>query len=332
MSRVLIIGPGALGAFTAVRLFEAGHDVTLACRTKDTADHINRHGVVAIDGSARSAAMVPAITKASGSGPFDAIIHATKCHKAEAILARWMPTLDKDGIVIPFQNGVMGDTLAPVAGPGFVECSVYFPATLTETGVSEKTGPGHFLVGHWPSGKMVPGDKVDRAAGLLRAVLPTHIHDDMQAVKWNKLAINSAITSFGVITGETMAGMMQDPRTRKAFLACVKETVAVIRASDIPMVNVGGANLDLLSRLPLWITSPVLKARMRKYKDYRSSSAQSLARGGKTEIDYLNGLVARTGAQVGVPTPVHDAIVRVVHDVEEKRLKASTALVRHVLA
>lgn len=326
MTRVLIIGPGALGAFTAVRLAQAGHDVTVGCRTKETADHIRRHGVVAVDGGRRDRAQVAARVR-PGGGPYDVIIHATKCHGADQILKKWMGSLADDGIVIPFQNGVMGDELAPVAGDAYVECSVYFPATLESTGVSIKTGPGHFIVGHWPQAEVQAGDRAHRAAGLLQAVLPTHTHDDMQAVKWNKLAINSAITAFGVITGQTMAGMMDDKATVDAFLRCVKESIAVIKASEIPMVNVGGANLGLLATLPTFVTKPVLRAKMRKYKDYRSSSAQSLARGQKTEIPFVNGVVAAKGDEVGVDTPVHDAIVQVVADIESGHAAPGTRLV-----
>ena len=36
-----------------------------------------------------------------------------------------------------------------------------------------------------------------------------------------------------------------------------------------------------------------------------SSTAQDLARGKKTEIDHLNGVVVRKGEALGVPTPVN---------------------------
>ncbi|WP_423787640.1 ketopantoate reductase family protein, partial [Klebsiella pneumoniae] len=44
----------------------------------------------------------------------------------------------------------------------------------------------------------------------------------------------------------------------------------------------------------------------------RSSTAQDMARGKRTEIDSLNGYVARTGAALGVPVPVNHALYTLV--------------------
>jgi len=44
----------------------------------------------------------------------------------------------------------------------------------------------------------------------------------------------------------------------------------------------------------------------------RSSTAQDMARGKRTEIDSLNGYVARLGEQLGVATPVNHALYTLV--------------------
>ena len=49
-----------------------------------------------------------------------------------------------------------------------------------------------------------------------------------------------------------------------------------------------------------------------------SSTAQDLARGKPTEIDYLNGVVVRTGKALGVPTPVNRVLLALVKLLETK--------------
>jgi 2-dehydropantoate 2-reductase len=49
-----------------------------------------------------------------------------------------------------------------------------------------------------------------------------------------------------------------------------------------------------------------------------SSTAQDLARGKKTEIDHLNGVVVRKGEALGVPTPANRMLVAVVKLLEAK--------------
>jgi 2-dehydropantoate 2-reductase len=49
----------------------------------------------------------------------------------------------------------------------------------------------------------------------------------------------------------------------------------------------------------------------------RSSTAQDMARRKKTEIDSLNGYIARTGAEMGVPTPVNHTLFTLVKLLEQ---------------
>ena len=48
-----------------------------------------------------------------------------------------------------------------------------------------------------------------------------------------------------------------------------------------------------------------------------SSMAQDLARGRRTEIDALNGFVARRGEALGVPAPVNRTLATLVKLLEE---------------
>jgi len=49
-----------------------------------------------------------------------------------------------------------------------------------------------------------------------------------------------------------------------------------------------------------------------------SSTAQDLARGRRTEIDYLNGYVVRMGRECGIPTPANRALYVMVRLLESK--------------
>ena len=43
---------------------------------------------------------------------------------------------------------------------------------------------------------------------------------------------------------------------------------------------------------------------------------QSLERGRRTEIDFMNGYVVERGRQKGVPTPVNGALTTLVREIE----------------
>jgi 2-dehydropantoate 2-reductase len=50
-----------------------------------------------------------------------------------------------------------------------------------------------------------------------------------------------------------------------------------------------------------------------------SSTAQDIRRGKPTEIDYLNGYVAREGQALGVPTPVNRTLNALVKLLEQRK-------------
>ena len=49
-----------------------------------------------------------------------------------------------------------------------------------------------------------------------------------------------------------------------------------------------------------------------------SSTAQDLARGKPTEIEHLNGVVARKGAALGVATPLNSTLLYLVRLLEKR--------------
>ncbi len=319
--RILVIGPGALGIVTAVSLHKAGYDVEVAVRDEAKAERLNTRGLTMTDPDGQDhLARVPCVWDPAECGPYDLIIHTTKLQVAEAVMTHWLPTLADHGFVVPFQNGVAGDRLRAIVGATrFMECSVYWPATLMEEGWSMHTGAGHNVIGPWPDG--VVTHHHERIAAVLGHVAPTQTSPQMRGVKWSKLSINAAMTSCGVVTGATLGEMIANKACRAAFLGVIRETVAVMEAAGIPVIRVGPSKPDLLAKLPEWTARLVLKGAARRYRDSRSSSSQSVLRGERSEVDFLNGLVSKVGAANGVATPINDAVVRTVHAIEDGELK-----------
>jgi len=83
----------------------------------------------------------------------------------------------------------------------------------------------------------------------------------------------------------------------------VEETVAVARAAGIRLSQ--GELVEAAFRLG------------EAMAEATSSTAQEIHRGKRTEIDSLNGYVARRGAELGVPTPVNQTLHALVKLLEE---------------
>jgi 2-dehydropantoate 2-reductase len=51
--------------------------------------------------------------------------------------------------------------------------------------------------------------------------------------------------------------------------------------------------------------------------------AQDILKGRRTEIDAMNGFIARKGAEIGVPAPSHARLTELVTRIERGELKPS---------
>jgi 2-dehydropantoate 2-reductase len=60
-----------------------------------------------------------------------------------------------------------------------------------------------------------------------------------------------------------------------------------------------------------------------KYRRVRPSSLQSLERGRRTEIDYLNGYISDRGREHSIPTPINDSVVSMIRQIEAGTRKIS---------
>lgn len=317
VAHVVVVGPGALGTLFAVRLAQAGHQITMACRTSKTAKAVAKQGLILEDDRGTHTVDVVCVHKPKQlEAPADAIVVATKCHDARDAVETWSPS-DPAVPVICLQNGLESERTATVAGPGFVPATVGFPASWEGPGRSIETGHGAIHLGRWPSGP--PSGLHERAEALLSSVAPVFVSTNMAGVAWSKVLINS-VGMVGAVTGQGLGELLQDKRARDVFLAIMEEGHQSGLAAGITFEKVAGFHPNRLKRLGQIGGRRAQHAAIgligRKYRRMRSSSLQGLARGQKTEVAYLNAAIVETARRYGIATPANDAVVHLVQQIE----------------
>jgi 2-dehydropantoate 2-reductase len=85
--------------------------------------------------------------------------------------------------------------------------------------------------------------------------------------------------------------------------------LAVARAADVVLPGVHDRQSGMAAAMEL----------ATQMADAFSSTEQDLNRGRLTEIDALNGYVARRGAELGIPVPVNHALFTLVKLAEQER-------------
>jgi 2-dehydropantoate 2-reductase len=130
---------------------------------------------------------------------------------------------------------------------------------------------------------------------------------DVRQALWVKLILNCAYNALSAVGQVSYGQMLAVGSVVEVMHAAVRECVAVAAAEGV--------------QIPADIEATVM-ALARSMPDQRSSTAQDLARGRRTEIDYLNGVVVQRGRLHDIPTPVNQALQAVVHVLEAKLERA----------
>ena len=311
--RVAVIGAGAVGGTIAALLARAGHDVEVTARGDNLAA-ITADGIRLSGAWGDYTASVAAGTTLSRA-PALAVV-ATKALDAETAMrenAEWLSGIP----VVVVQNGMRSLETARRVLPrsDIIGGLALYAASYLAPGVVAVTTPGSTYLGN--DG---PGLEVHYAASVLGAVMPVTQTANFAGAQWTKLIVNQ-INALPAITGLSAQATIGDGRLRRILTRSMKEAVTAGVASRVRFARLQGLSnsvLRLFRVLPVAVGQLlplVMKWRIGPTPN-PGSTLQSIRRGQKTEIDYLNGAVVDAGARVLVPTPVNAALVAIVHEVE----------------
>lgn len=322
--RTAVIGAGAIGGITAAFLARAGHDPEVVCKHADTAEKAAGEGlrVFGVRGDFRAPVKALAAVEELTPGP-DVVFLATKATDMLEASQALRPLLKNGSLVVSLQNGLCEEALGRVLGPErMVGCVVGWGATMHGPAELEMTSTGEFVLGAL-DGRSDP--RLGAIGEMLANVVPTRVSANILGELYGKLIINSCITALGGVCGLYLGQMLAQPRARRLFLAIMAEAMAVAEGLRLKVEPGGGGKLDyyrfLAGRGPLASLKRHLTLRLvgHKYRRLKSSLLQSLQRGRPTEIDYLNGYVCAKGREVDVPTPLNDAVVAMIKEIEAGR-------------
>ena len=137
------------------------------------------------------------------------------------------------------------------------------------------------------------------------------------------------------MTGQGSQAFAQDPRARLIQVHIAKETCKVGLALNVDIAPVSGVDAATWAKADDPAIFEELDAKFHPRpgaEDWRSSMAQDVVKGRRTEIEYMNGYTVQRGREVGIDTPVSAAIVEVVKQIDTGALKPDPANVERVLS
>ena len=299
MSRIAIIGAGAVGSYYGARLAETGHDVHFLLRSDYDAVAANGLHIESVDGDINLDAP-PIATNSADIGPVDWIIcalKATSMHQARELLA---PCVGDHTRILALMNGL-----------GIEEqFTAWFPQTPVFGGLAftciNRGDPGR--IHHIDYGPITLAHLGDDPEEIARAV---SLWDDAKvqiltapsllAARWQKLCWNVPFNGLTVTAGGVTTDIvMHDPDLRAAAEELMHELVAAANA-DLATHRTS-ARLD---------AAAVIESMMTRTDDmaaYKPSTTVDFVEGREMEVAAIFEAPRRRAAELGVATPLLIAI------------------------
>jgi 2-dehydropantoate 2-reductase len=300
--RVCVVGCGAVGSLFAANLAQLDDvEVWAYDLSREHVEAINAKGL-RLSGAGEVVGRLRATTDAAELPPCDFGIVATKAMHTDAAIAATAGAF-ASGAVASVQNG-LGNEEALARHVGRVIRGTTFPAgRILEPGHVQWDVKGDTTIGPFEPSP-APLEEVERLAeACTRAGLPTTGVADARGPQWRKVIFNAATNPVGALTGLTHGRVCEDPALRKLVSGLVEEGKAVADAQGIVLDADPEELIDHAARPDVAY-------------GHKASMLQDVEAHRETEIDYLNGGIVRFGRELGVPTPLNEAILALVKGLE----------------
>jgi len=314
--KIAVMGAGAVGSYFGGMLARTGARVTLIGRRAHV-EAIARDGLLIDSIHFQERIAVAASTQADAARDAELVLFCVKTTDTDAAARALAPYLPAGAIVVSLQNGVDNvERIRAASGIEAVPAVVYVATAMPTPGRVKHAARGDLVIG-WPqrgpAGAGRSNDDLARVAQCFAgAGVPCRISENIEGELWTKLVWNCAGNALTALARSTYGQVARNELARDLLAAAASEAIAVARAAgvDLPPLDLAAAGVKMAKDLG----------------DATSSTAQDIARGKRTEIDALNGYVARRGAELGVPTPVNHTLFALVKLLEENLGGGKSAL------
>ena len=312
MSKVCIVGAGAIGGLIGARIAATGRHQVSALARGETLAALQRHGWRLRTSDGLVQAPVTACQSAEDLGPQELVIIAVKGPAMPAVSSQITPLIGPKTLVLSAMNGVPwwfvdgdwalgGGPLQSVDPGGAIARSIPFRqvlgAVVHASAFAEQPG---LVVHRMGQGIIVgePGGHVSLRSSAVAALLADAGFEVTQSARirtevWYKLWGNLTMNPISAITGATTDRILADPLVRSFCSAAMREAA-----------EIGACIGCVIDQTPE--DRHVVTARLGAFK---TSMLQDAEAGRPLELDTIVAAVREIGARLGVATPGIDALL-----------------------
>jgi 2-dehydropantoate 2-reductase len=294
--KVAVIGAGAVGGYFGGMLARSGVPVTMIGRAPFV-EVVNRSGLELDTKQFKETVHPRASSELSAAAGTDVVLFCVKTTDTTSVAKQLASLLPQNALVVSLQNGVNNaEEIRAACGIDALPAVVYVAASVPEPGRIKHLGRGDLVVGP-------KSGRTERIAALFTSAhVPCRISDNIEGELWTKLVWNCALNAVSALGRVTYGEIIASADARKIVEGAVYETLNVARAKGIHPPGLEDPRAALAASFKI----------AEQMSGTRSSTAQDMERGKRTEMDALNGYVAKLGAELGVATPINHTLYTLV--------------------
>jgi len=344
--RIAFVGAGALGGYVGGYFARAGLDVTLIDPWPEHVETVRREGLE-LDGLTpeEKFTVKPKIlhlteVQSLAKAPMDIAFVSMKSYDTAWATALIAPYLAPEGYVVSLQNCLNEETIAGIVGWGRTVGVVasLISVDLFEQGRIRRTiakgGDKHtvFRIGE-PHGRITA--RVEELVQWFRGIDSAKATANLWGERWSKLVQNAMGNGVSAATGLSSADCSRNDAIRRFQIQLAAEGIRVGQALGYQMEKIRGLDPERLARASEGDAAALREAEAAlmpkpgsnpRADIQRPSMAQDILKGRRTEIDAMNGFIARKGAECGISAPANKKLTAIVTQVERGELQPSPAL------
>lgn len=302
--RIAILGAGTMGSLFGARLALAGEDVELIEVSPAHIEAVRTRGLRLVTDDGDRTVRVKIGRADSVLGACELVIVFTKgMHTREAIAAA-VHLIGPQSFVLTVQNGLgNAEVIAELVPTDHILVGMTnWPADLKAPGHVVSHGQGDVHI--WTADRR-PNPAIGGCAAVLDAAgLNCRCDPSVEVAIWEKIAFNAALNAICAATGLTVGSVGANAAGQRLAYAVVDETLAVARARGL------GVSRERVEH--------ALAHAFASHRDHKPSMLQDLQAGRPTEIDTINGAVARYGAAAGVGVTATQTLADLVRLLEQR--------------
>jgi len=290
--RVAVVGAGAVGGYFGGMLARSGVHVTLIGRFPHM-DAIGRDGLWIEGLQVNERVRMDTATDIHHVRGARTILFCVKSVDTTSAAHAIRPHVAEGCTVVSMQNGVDNVQRLEAEQVPAIPAVVYVAAEMVAPGHLKHSGRGDLVL---------PESAAGIAEMFQKAKVPCRLSPDIRVELWQKMVMNCAYNAVSALTRKRYGRLAQTPRIRELMRRAIAETVAVARAEGVALDEEAMAQAA-------WKLGEAMSGAT-------SSTAQDIERGKPTEIESLNGYIARRGAALAIDTPVNETLTALVQLLE----------------